>query len=482
MNPLRKTRAGVYARQSHASKRSVDEQIAACLKDAAAEGYDVVGRYQDLVSASRHTRKQRDDWPRLLTDVEGGRIDVVVMWESSRGDRDLTSWSAFLDLCRQHKILIRITDDSETYDLSKPKHWRRLASDGVSNAAYSDETSQRCKRTALSTAEAGRPNGPAPYGYRRVYNPVTRDLVEQQIVDEQAAAVVEVFERVAAGEPVSDIAADLKTRGVPSPGQWRANRPWAPNPIRSIIRNPSYIGQRRHAPKEGSGGTYPSEVIPKIVEDDVYWKANRVLDDRALKFYRAPKAEHVLSGVPICDHCGGKYSGSVNSTGRGGPRYQCRGCGSVIQAGDFEDLVLAYVLGRLARKDVYSKLRRAGAEADQEMKAARTEAAKLRAQLDGWRDSAVRAETTPASLAKIERDLTKLIDAADRKAERAGVPPAVRDLIDAGNELPERWAAMPLAARRDVVAALVDVVVVKGRRGVKVPVKDRVKVTWKGTE
>lgn len=460
-------RAGIYGRQSHASKRSIDEQLAECTRDAEAEGYDVVGTYTDKISASRHARKQRDDWPRLLADVDAGRLDVVVMWESSRGDRELESWAGFLSLCRDHGALIRVTDDGETYDVRKPKHWRQLASEGVSNAYSSDETSQRNLRTARSSAKAGRPNGPVPFGYTRTYDPKTRELIEQSPVPDEAAVVEEIFRRVAKGEPVKTLAGELTGRG---------GRGWTPHGIREVVRRKAYIGVRSH---NGDPETHAA-VWPAIIDEALFWRANRVLDERAEHHWRSSRMEHVLTGIPVCDVCGGVYGGSDSR--RYGRRYSCRnnGCG-YLNADELEDLVLAYVLGRLAKRDVYSKLRRAGENADKELDAAKTEAENLRARLDEWRDSAARGETSPASLAKIERDLTAQIAAADRKAERAGIPPAVRELVDAEDELPERWAAMPLAARRDVVGALVDVVVVKGRRGVKVPIGDRVTIAWKGT-
>lgn len=482
MNTQRKTlRAGIYGRQSHASKRSINEQITECTSDAEDEGYDVARVYQDTVSASRHARKQRDDWPLLLADVADGNLDVVVMWESSRGDRELESWAAFLSLCRDRGALIRVTDDDETYDVRKPKHWKQLASDGVSNAYYSDETSQRNQRTARFSAKAGKPNGPVPYGYTRTYDPKTKELVEQSPEPEEAEVVEEIFKRIADGEPVKTLATELAERGVTPPGKWRDGvRGWTPHVIRTFVRNVSYIGKRRHQPDAGGvAEIYDSETIPALVDEGLFWRANRVLDERAERHWRSARMEHVLTGIPVCDVCGGVYGGSDGT--KNGRLYSCRnkGCG-YVNATELEDLVLAYVLGRLARPDVYSRLRRAGENADKELGAARAEANRLRARLEEWRDSAVRGETSPATMAKLETDLTNQIAAADRKAERAGIPPAVRELVDAGDELPERWAAIPLAARRDVVGALVDVVVVRGRRGVKIPVKDRVTITWTG--
>jgi site-specific DNA recombinase len=476
MTPTGKPRAGIYGRQSHGSTKSIDEQVTECTDDVAELGWELAGTYRDTVSASRYARKSRDDWPRLLAAVDAGELDAVVIWESSRGDRTLESWAGFLELCRTRGVLIRVTDDGETYDVRRPKHWKQLATDGVSNAYYSEETRQRNLRTARLTAAAGRPNGPVPFGYERHYHPRTRELLEQVPVAEEAAVVREVFRRVADGEPVKTLADGLNARGAPAPGKWRGGNRWTAHIIRELIRRKSYIGRRTH---NGDPDTH-SAVWPPIVDESLFWQANRVLSDRAARYWRPSRQQHLLSGIPVCNHCGEVFSGSMDA--RYGRIYSCRGCGSRINDGDeLEELVLAYTLGRLARDDVFATLKRQGEDADAELAAARGEAARLRDELAAWVADAAAGRVTRASFQSIEAGLVARIEQADRRADRAGIPPAVRELIDAGTELPQRWAAMPLAAQRDVVAALVDVTVARGRRGVKIPIRERVRVEWKGT-
>jgi site-specific DNA recombinase len=83
-----------------------------------ANGWQIAAEYEDAVSTSRFARKQREDWPRLLADIEAGRLDVVVLWESSRGSRRAAEWMAFLDLCRDRQVRIHVTSHGRTYDMS----------------------------------------------------------------------------------------------------------------------------------------------------------------------------------------------------------------------------------------------------------------------------------------------------------------------------------------------------------------------------
>ncbi|MGH3801943.1 MAG: hypothetical protein ACRDTD_17775 [Pseudonocardiaceae bacterium] len=70
--------------------------------------------------------------------------------------------------CRRTGVRIYVTVEDELYDLSKPKHWKELATDGIHNAYTREETSQRVKRDADASAEAGRPSGPVLFGYERI--------------------------------------------------------------------------------------------------------------------------------------------------------------------------------------------------------------------------------------------------------------------------------------------------------------------------
>lgn len=483
MTDIRKTRAGIYARQSHGNERSIGQQLDACTADAATIGAEVTATYEDKLSASRHARKGRDDWPRLLADLTAGKLDMVIMWESSRGDRELESWAGFLNLLRRTGTLVRVTDHHHTYDPRKPRDWRTLAEDGVDNAYESEKTRQRVLRDTAAHAESGGPNGPTPYGYHREYRigkGGKAELVAQTEHPEQAEIVAEVFRRVGAGQPIRVIARDLDQRGIPSPGQWReGDSGWTPEHIRDMVHRETYCGTRVHRLKEtGQLVGKVKAVWPELVTPAAFAKANRVLDHNRRERWRAKETEHVLSGVAICEACGDRYYGR----GKGGKvRYSCKNpaCGKSITGADLEDRVLAYVLGRLARKDVLAELEHAGADGDAEHQAATDDLDRLTAELDTWRDSAAKGETTPATMAKVERGYADRIVKAQQRLRRVALPPPLRDLLDAEGDLPERWAAAPVPARRQIIGYLVHVRVAAGQRGIRLPADQRVTVQWK---
>src|SRR4051812_33803779 len=95
-----------YLRVSTTQQRSNPEQDAD--NRAAADEHDwAIGRtYEDTGSASRYSKKRRDDFERLVADLRAGAIpsgDVLILWESSRGSRKQAEWATLLDLLQDNK-------------------------------------------------------------------------------------------------------------------------------------------------------------------------------------------------------------------------------------------------------------------------------------------------------------------------------------------------------------------------------------------
>lgn len=437
-------RAGIYGRQSRGKEKSITEQIALCTTDAQAQGWDITATYRDGTSASAYRRKDRAEWPLVLAAVQARTFDVLVLWASSRGDRDLTEWSRLLDLCRATGVQIRITDDDRTYDLTRGGDWQSLANQGVGNAVDSMKISAGVRRGQAGAAASGRPSqGRCPYGYRRTYDPRTGALTGQQPDPDTAPIVRRIIRDVAAMVPVSVLAAALVAEGAPPPGsRWYRQR------VRDIAGNPAYIGKRTYNGQQYDGGWEP------LIDADTYYAAQRVLSDPARVTTRPGRLRHLLSYLATCGACGGELSAI-----RG--RYRCMGtgCGLTMREADADTVVTRLIVALLSRPDYYTALRQAGSDHDAEVIAARAEVTALRGRLDEWRASAAAGQTSPESLAVIEARLTAELRAAQTRAERAVVPPALRAIVTPGQDVGLRWDAAPLAARRDVIRAVAQVAI-----------------------
>lgn len=436
-------RAGIYGRQSANKAKSISEQIDAGQDVADQQGWSVAGVYQDGTSASRKARKARDDWPRVLTDIKTGGMDVLILWESSRGDRTPESWFAFLSSCRDNRVKVHVISHDRTYDLSNARDWKTLADDGVNNAYEVEVLSLRVRRGQAGAARKGRPShGRVPYGYRRVYDPHTGELIGQEVDPALGPIAAEIITRISRAEPVVALARDLKARGIPTP---TGGTEWTHTAIRDIATNVAYIGLRRY-----NGQLHPA-IWPALVAEPVFYAAQRVLSDPARVTTLPGRYKHLLSYLATCGPCGASLDFARN-------RYRCSRAGCVgIRAADMDDFVTRLILGRLSRPDLYASLRKAGEESDREVIDARREAAELVAQLDKWRQSAAAGQTSPESLEVIESTLKVKIRQADRKVERAAIPVALRQIVEPGKDVRTRWEEASVAARRDVVRALAEI-------------------------
>jgi DNA invertase Pin-like site-specific DNA recombinase len=242
----------VYARQSQDSDTSKTQQEAAGRARAEAEEWPIFAVYRDGTSASRHAKTKRTDWPKLLADLNKPEVGVLWLWESSRGDRTLSSWAAMLDRAREHGVKIYVETHGRLYDMANARDWRTLAEDGVDNAYESEKVSMRVLRAAAAHAEQGRPWGRTPFGYRRVYDVTSagkRVIVAQVPHPDEAKVVRRIYRDIERGVSLRQIAKDVDATGVPT----RNGGPWSPIRIRDIALNPTYIGKRVHNPGSKQG-------------------------------------------------------------------------------------------------------------------------------------------------------------------------------------------------------------------------------------
>lgn len=434
MSDLVQGRAGIYGRQSRGKAKSIAEQLAAGVDVAAQNSWTVVATYQDGTSASRYARKSREAWQQVLADIDSGALDVLVLWESSRGDRNLTSWSTLLDLCRDKGVSFYIISDERLYDPRKARDWKTLASAGVDSAGESDLLSVRVLRGQGGAAKSGRPShGRCPFGYKRVYDPDSGALVGQEPDPETAPIVREIFERLGKGEAISAICDDFNARQVRTCGAQK----WYRVRVRDLALNVAYIAVRTY-----NGNTYPATTWPALVDEATFYRVQRILGDVQRVTTRPGRAVHLLSYLAVCHLCGADLCAV-----RGRYRCQAKGCVTIVQA-DMDAFVTAMVLARLEQPDVYEQLRKLGEHADREVVDAENEIARLNGKLAVWRKSAANDETTPESLAVIEADLTRQIRALEHKARLGSIPPELRQIVGTDADVRSRWEAAPLPAKR----------------------------------
>lgn len=442
-------RAGVYGRESRGNVKSIDDQMGEGHELCLEQGWEE-RPYSDKVSASWFGTKQRGGWADLLADLDAGELDVLVLWESSRGDRRLTEWSRLLDTCVDRGVRIHVISHERTYDPRRARDWETLAEDGVKSQAEVLRLSGRIQRGVRLAAAAGRPAaGPTPYGYKRVYDQMTGALVGQEPDDETAPIVTEIIARVAQSEPLSKIADDLNARGIVPPGAASANKQtskqWYRERVRKIAQSRTYLGERKH-----KGEWHPAG-WPALTDPETFAAAVRVLSEPGRAqfgtYARPGKQVHLLTYFATCAKCDGPARARGNA-------YVCKAGHFHINRARVDDLIRDIAIARLSDPDLYQELEQAADAADATLKAARAEVAELDAELGKWRAAAKARKVSPESFGEIEADLLAQMGSAQARIDATTVPADLEGWVGPEADVRARWEAAPVQARRAVLRAI----------------------------
>jgi hypothetical protein len=205
----------------------------------------------------------------------------------------------------------------------------------------------------------------------------------------EAAVVVEIFERFAAGSSLRSIAAELRSRGVTG----KNGAPFRAQVARQILRNRSYIGERTHHGKVVATATWPP-----IIDRRLFLAAQRILDEPGRRTQRDARARWLCSFLPgiVCDICGSPLV--VNH--RSGQRwYACYDGGHRrIKADSLDEHVTTAVLATLTDPRNYQRLV-ADTVDDAAADAARSAADAIRGELA---DLVGRGELSPRLIRRIQ--------------------------------------------------------------------------------
>lgn len=425
----------------------------------------------------------------MIGDLRRDRFgaDVLVLWEGSRGSRKVGEWVELIELCEDHTVRIAVTTDERMYDPANARD-RKTLLDNATDAEYeSAKISARAKRAQAANAAAGRPNGQVPYGYRRRYDEVTRELVAQEPLEAEAAVVRELFERVAAGHSIRSITRDFEARGVRN----RSGVPFKPVVLRNMAINEAYRGKRAHTPRSVKMSlqerrrlaTVTDAIWPALVPERTWLAVRRILDDPERKAVRYARGQHAFTMIIRCDACSGPLAVTYRKTSKGHPlpaQYFCRDHGCVrIDKAPVDEIVEAAIIGYLSRPDHVDQLTAADGN-DEALATVRLEVAELRAELDELADQLGRGKLSAMVVARAEPQILERLRTAERREKELATPSALRGLIEPGDDVAERWDAAPIPAKRRIARLLLTPDVLgelriarSPTRGHKVPAIDR---------
>lgn len=463
-------RAIIYTRVSNdptGAARSVGAQEAECRAVCEREGWTVAEVLTDNdLGASRWSGVARPAYDRLADTLTAG--DVLVTWEASRAQRDLAAYVALRDLCAERGVLWSYS--GRTYDLTRGDDRFGTGLDALIAEREADQIRERVLRGKRAAAQAGRPAGRPPYGYRRSFDPDTGATTGWAVDAEEAPIVREVARRFLAGETLRGVTADLNRRGVPAPkSQKNALDHWVPRRLRLILASATYAGLRQHRGEVIGAGSWPA-----LIDESDWHRIQGILADPARRLGPGPAARYLLSGIARCGVCGAGmrhyFPKSVAS-----PKYQCsssRAC-TARRAAPIDELVTGVIVGRLAMPDaveVFTAPEDGHAQALEELRA-------LRGRLDSFADAAAEGEVTASAFARIESRLLPQVADAERRAT-AGASTPVAELVTA-DDVQAAWDALSIESKRVVVRLLLEVTVNPSTVGTRRFNPEDIELRWK---
>jgi DNA invertase Pin-like site-specific DNA recombinase len=413
-------------------------------------------------SASRFARKVREDFDRLVSDLEQGRFDAyhLMLWEGSRGSREMEEWIRLVKLCEQQGVKFYITSEDRVLDPSNDHDWAALISLGQASEVESRKISKRVRRATRAAATAGRPHGRANYGYKRIYGPHPDTgkvvLLDQVIEESEAENVLELFERLDQGHSLKAIERDWAALVWAVPKRRRDGGVFSTQHLRKMAMAHAYAGLRLFTPGRTPGatdltGTVVEASWPAIVEHDLFDRVQRRLSDPMRKTTRGGSAKHFVSLIVPCGECHGPLAAKNLPPGW---RYVCvkRGCVKVPLS-ELDEYIEDEILTYLERDDVYRFLASVDDEEDEELTRVRSDLETVLRELEELQETLDRGEISAQMAGRSEAK--KLERKAElEELERGLSAPAGLGPIAPGEDVRKRWKDAPLSARRETARAL----------------------------
>jgi site-specific DNA recombinase len=280
--------AAIYARISHdpsGERLGVQRQEADCLEEAKRRGWSVAQVYVDDDISAFNPKKPRPEYQRLLSDIQFGSRDGVMIWRLDRLHRQPRELEEFIVLCDKHQVaLATVTGD---VDLATSQGRLLARAWGAFAAHESDIKSERMRRANLERARRGLARTAwRPYGFKDD---------GRTTIPREAAIIKEAAMRILRGESLHSICVDLNGRGIPS----ARGGAWQPPPLRRILTNGRVAGW----------STYHGEIVGNSPTTGILTRRQTerltaLFADPARRSNGGAHGWSLLNGVVTCGRCG----------------------------------------------------------------------------------------------------------------------------------------------------------------------------------
>lgn len=285
---------------------------------------ELLGIYVDEAKTGKNDIN-RDGYIAMMNALKGGNIDLVIVKNKNRLQRDVLLSEEFKCLMREYRFSVKILSNGKIIDIEDSNEVITDGMEALINSSYSSAQSNygkmthqmRCNHKRLSSCNA-------VHGYR--WSREKRDL---EIVEPEADVIRQVFELFVYNDMgVTEIARILESQGIVGKV---SGRRITPSTLNDWLRNSAYVGDF-YINKRGSKFRSGHKGTERFVKDKKEWilveRPDLAIIDRKLfelaqkirqeriHIYDKPskeatqahfKGRHTFSGLVRCGSCGTPY-------------------------------------------------------------------------------------------------------------------------------------------------------------------------------
>lgn len=379
----------------HGVKVGYSVQTKASEAYAKREGIVIGEWYEDGDTTASKEDVHREEYERMLADVESGKWAGIVVWKIDRLTRLVYEYERCVRIARRGRG--HIVSSSNGYTTKDPGGVAMLRQE-VSFAEQEITNIQiRVKGNKQERSESGlyHGGGRRPYGFAapkhdKRHRVTNSGKVGVKHVDHEVENLRNAAERIAwGGESYGQIIEEWHSAKPPIYGATGA--PWTTKTLQTILTSPRMIAKRTFRVEDPDTGEITETLVKaewKPVLKKKTWEQLCRLVTRA--DHKATNLRYLLGTVVFCGQCDRPLTGAVRKYTKAGvetstPTYRCRSgladkergsCGKLsVIAEPVERLVVARILRRLAASrgfvgqmenptDIHKRITKAAAEVD----------------------------------------------------------------------------------------------------------------------
>lgn len=445
-------RAAAYARYStdHQQRNSIEYQLDAIRVYCREHEITITATYTD--EGETGTNTDRPGFQSMMAAAERGEFEAVVIYDITRGSRDVGDWFQF----RKRMLLLGIQVISATQELGDPTSGNdflvELLSVGLGHREVLETRQKSIAGVAVKAQQGKFLGGTAPLGYDIVGEAYVVNPVE-------ARTVRTIFELYGAGKSYNEIldavAGAVGKRGCPL----------GKNSLHSILTNERYIGtytwnkRKTKLFRRWAGGAPNPKcvrlegMIPAIIDESTWERVQERMSSNKRNAQNKAKRTYLLSGLIECEECGAAYVGHTSTSSKGhesryyvcGNKYRTRTChAKKINADEIEMFVVQQLKAYLLGLDFEEEARRIADQVNGSTPDLRTERAEL-AEISAQLNNGLKAILTGLDIPELRDEMDRLRVRKEelediigrRTARRKAVDP--KDIVRLFEDAVENW-------------------------------------------